>query len=256
MTDFESFTALRGTQVDAIDSGFVGWYYGKAYKLKDGYDTPSNGVEPGGAKYKDLDGDGQITSGLGTVDDPGDRIRLNGTTLPRYEYSLRLNFDWKGIDLGLFFQGVGQRYAQGVGPLAVPIGEIGQGLVSTSIAQVWTEDNPNAFFPRTSSQGREDSWAGSYKICSRYLLDMSYLRLKTVTLGYTIPRNWTEKAGFNKVRVYFTGENLLTFDNLRFPVDPEMGTGSMMTSSTYNAGQIGTGTPIQQTISFGLQLGL
>ena len=256
MTDFEPFTALRGTQVDAIDDGFVGWYYGKAYQLKDGYDRPSNGIEPGGAKYKDLDGDGQITSGLGTVDDPGDRIRLNGTTLPRYEYSLRLNFDWKGIDLGLFFQGVGQRYAQGVGPLAVPIGEIGQGLVSTSIAQVWTEDNPNAFFPRTSSQGREDSWAGSYKICSRYLLDMSYLRLKTVTLGYTIPRNWTEKAGFNKVRVYFTGENLLTFDNLRFPVDPEMGTGSMMTSSTYNAGQIGTGTPIQQTISFGLQLGL
>ena len=51
-------------------------------------------------------------------------------------------------------------------------------------------------------------------------------------------------------------QNLLTFDNLNFPVDPEMGTGSMMTSSTYNAGQIGTGTPIQQTISFGLQLGL
>ena len=85
---------------------------------------------------------------------------------------------------------------------------------------------------------------------------MSYLRLKTVTLGYTVPRNWTEKVGLNKVRVYFTGENLLTFDNLNFPVDPEMGTGSMMTSSTYNSGQIGTGTPIQKTITFGLQLGL
>ena len=169
---------------------------------------------------------------------------------------VRINLDWKGIDLGLFFQGVGQRYASGVGPLAVPAGEIGQGLVSTSLAQIWSEDNPNAYYPRTTYNTRESAFTGSMLKSSRYLLDMSYLRLKTVTLGYTVPRNWTEKVGLNKVRVYFTGENLLTFDNLRFPVDPEMGTGSMMTSSTYNAGQIGTGTPIQQTISFGLQLGL
>ncbi|MDD4819794.1 MAG: TonB-dependent receptor [Flavobacteriales bacterium] len=251
-TDFEEYVPLNGVQVSTIDAAYVEWYYGKAYKLKDGFD--GTGALHGGAKYKDLNGDGVVNGGQGTVDDPGDRVKI-GTSLPRYEYSFRFNADWKGIDLGLFFQGVGQRYQEGGGPLSVPVCEIGQGQISSNIANTWSEDNPNAFFPRTNAIGRESGWGGSYLCSKHYLLDMAYLRLKTVTLGYTIPRNITEKAGISKLRVYFTGENLLTFSNLRFPIDPEMQTGSML-SSSYNAGQVGTTTPISKTLSFGLQIGL
>ena len=88
------------------------------------------------------------------------------------------------------------------------------------------------------------------------MLDMSYLRLKTITLGYTIPKHITEKAGINKLRVYFTGENLFTFDNLKLPIDPETGTGSSLTSSTYNYGNIGTSTPMPKYLTVGLQLTL
>ena len=89
MSDFEEFTNLKSN--DGIPDGEsnVVWFYGKAYKLKEGYDRHdvlTGSPIPGGAKYKDMNGDGIINSGSNTVDDPGDRVKI-GNSLPRYEAS-------------------------------------------------------------------------------------------------------------------------------------------------------------------------
>ena len=75
---------------------------------------------PGDVKYKDLDGDGKITGGKGTLEDHGD-LKVIGNALPRYEYSFRLGGAWKGFDLDLFFQGVGKRNYWATGSLMIPM---------------------------------------------------------------------------------------------------------------------------------------
>ena len=90
----------------------------------------------------------------------------------------------------------------------------------------------------------------------RYLLDMSYLRLKNVTLGYSIPEKILNKAYISKLRVYVSLENFLTFDNLRgLPIDVEEVSGySSFNSSNYNSGRAGVGAPAFKSASFGVQL--
>lgn len=92
---------------------------------------------------------------------------------------------------------------------------------------------------------------------SKYLLDMSYLRIKNITLGYTIPANILSRIHLTKARVYMSIENFFTFDNLRgLPVDPEATSGYSMFSDieNYNLGRTGTGTPIFKSLSCGVQL--
>ena len=85
---------------------------------------------------------------------------------------------------------------------------------------------------------------------------MAYLRLKNVTLGYTLPKQITQKAYINKLRVYVSLENFLTFDKLNgLPIDPEAIPGvSYFNSSNYNSGRVGTGVPAMKTASVGLQI--
>jgi hypothetical protein len=83
---------------------------------------------------------------------------------------------------------------------------------------------------------------------------MAYLRLKNVTIGYTLPSKWMKKAHIQNLRVYFTGENLLTFDKLRgLPIDPECVTGVSMWGSNYAQGRTGLNTPVFKTVSIGVQ---
>ncbi len=92
---------------------------------------------------------------------------------------------------------------------------------------------------------------------SKYLLNMAYLRVKNINLGYSFQQNLINKVGLTKARLYLSLENFITFDNLRgLPVDPEAISGySMFTSGhTYNLGRTGTGTPVFKSLSFGAQL--
>ena len=89
----------------------------------------------------------------------------------------------------------------------------------------------------------------------RYLLNMAYLRLKNLSFGYTFPHLFTKKIGLGRIRIYFTGENLLTWDKLRgLPLDPEVVTGVSMWGSNYSQGRTGVSTPAFKTISAGLQI--
>lgn len=188
---------------------------------------------PGDVKFKDLNGDGKIDNGKNTLSDHGD-LSVIGNTTPRYTFGLTLGADWKGFDLDLFFQGVAKKDY-------FPTGSIFWGMSSEwdvptafVIGNYWTEDQPNGFLPRQSF------WNGNRQKQTGYKYSGAYMRLKQLTLGYTLPRYLTEKAGISKVRIYFTGQNLFTIDGLPQQYDPET-----LEPSAY---------PPQQIYSFGLNV--
>ncbi|MBB4035262.1 TonB-linked SusC/RagA family outer membrane protein [Dysgonomonas hofstadii] len=210
---------------------------------------------PGDVKFVDLNGDGYITPGKGTFGDPGDR-EVIGNTTPRYEYGFRLGADYKGFDASIFFQGIGKRSMWGAGQLAIPGFSAADGAIPQAIAgDYWRPDRTDAFYPRAWNNGGGNT-NYSLQIQSRYLLDMSYLRIKNITFGYSLPTALLRKAYISKARFYVSLENFFTFDNLRgLPIDPEAKSGySMFDTSNYNLGRTGTGTPVFKSASVGVQL--
>ena len=212
---------------------------------------------PGDIKYKDLNNDGKIDGGKGTKDDMGD-LKVIGNTTPRYQYGFRLGGSWKGIDIDMYFQGVGKWNQWEIGQFTVPFSQSVDGIYDYQL-DYWTEDNQDAFWPRPfpgSGAGGNISGVASGKFNfypqSKYLIDRSYLRFKTLTVGYTLPQNLTKKWYIEKLRVYFTAENLCELVNNMFaPVDPEIDTSEVSNNRYGTWGRI---TPMMRTISCGLQL--
>ncbi|NLI71348.1 MAG: TonB-dependent receptor [Bacteroidales bacterium] len=210
---------------------------------------------PGDVKFVDLDGDGEISPGNRLIDDHGD-LKIIGNSTPRYLYGLRVGLDYKSIDFSVFLQGVGSRQLRREGRLTVPGFSPSEGAVPAAIADdYWTEDNPNAFYPAAAHNG-ESSTINNMQVQTRYLLDMSYLRLKNVTLGYSIPSKLLKKIGLNSFRVYSSLENFFTLDNLgRLPVDPEE-IPSVLGSGFVSNYALGVKPPLFKSASIGLQLNL
>jgi hypothetical protein len=120
----------------------------------------------------------------------------------------------------------------------------------------WREDRPDAFYPRPYNLGGTNI-GGNMQVQSRYLLDMSYLRIKNITFGYTLPVTLTERIHLSKARVYASLENFLTFHHLGdLPIDPEVISGISMwrDDDRYNLGRTGVGVPTFKSVSLGLQL--
>ncbi len=270
-SDFERDASGNLIIVEANDPSNPEDYQYRHYKYSDpnatlqGRYNASSAVMfgPGDVKYKDLNGDGVITPGSGLVGDTGD-MTIIGNTTPRYEYSFRVDMDYKGFDLGIFFQGIGQRDMWGSSSTTLAGYNSSDGATVNAFADnFWYEEivdgkvvdaNYDAFYPRaynTSNGGESFNMLKS----DRYLLDMSYLRLKNVTLGYTLPSKLMKKANINKLRFYVSLENILTFDHLDgMPVDPEVIAGSNPLTSNYNSGRAAVGAPAFKTTSFGVQL--
>ncbi|WP_409151379.1 SusC/RagA family TonB-linked outer membrane protein [Sphingobacterium sp. BS-2] len=236
---------------------------GKAYQLKDPNgvyqprleNTNTFNFGPGDVKFKDLNGDGEIDNGDGTVDNPGDR-KIIGNTTPRYNYGLRLGADYKGFDFSIFFQGTGQRAMWGNGALAIAGYNTADGAMPAAIVDdYWTPDNTGAFYPAAfNNAGSND--ANNMQVQSKYLLDLSYTRIKNITFGYVLPKSFIAPAKLSNVRVYVALENFFTWDKLNgLPIDPEVVSGfSMFNESNYNTGRTGVGTPSFKSASFGVQL--
>lgn len=187
------------------------------------------GLHAGDLRFADLDGDNIISTGEDTVDDPGDR-RIIGNSEPRYQYGANMAFQWCGFDFSIFFQGIGRMdwYPASEaelfwGPFNRPYATF---LPKNFLEQCWSEDNPNAYFPRPrayvafdnlSNQNRELTAAND-----RYLQNIGYCRLKNLTIGYSLPKQWTQKIGIDLLRVYFSGENLAYWSGLKTDyIDPE-----------------------------------
>lgn len=210
---------------------------------------------PGDVKYKDLDNNGEITWGDKTVANHGDLKRIGNTT-PRYEYNFRIGAEWKGVDLSLFFQGVGSRQYWATGTMMIPGWNFSEGTYYAHQTDYWTPENTGAYYPRLTEMnqpGQYDAKSFNFLCQTRYLLDLSYLRLKNITVGYNLPEVALRKMHFSKFRVYMSFENVCEFDRLGDrPIDPETG------NSTGDGGAMGWGRiyPFTRQISCGLQISL
>ena len=198
-------------------------------------DSRAPGLHPGDVRYVDRNGDGVITSGNNTVDDPGDR-HVIGNSLPKYNYNFHVNLDWYGVDVSVYFQGVGHRDWYPAteattywGPYSRPYQSF---MRSDFMSLVWSEDNPDAYFPRYRAYEALGSQNSLGPANSRYLQNIGYLRLKNVTVGYTLPC-W--KKAFSEFRIYFAAENPWYWSPLKKycnSIDPESA-GAISQAITY-----------------------
>lgn len=224
------------------------------YILKDGIASQELFEEgwffygPGDIRYRDLDGDGEITFGSNTVDDPGD-MRIIGNSTPRYQYGVNLGGGWRGIDFNVFLQGVGKRDYWADGPIFIPGYRPGEAWY-THQTDYWTPDNPNAYYPRPTDQTQSNS-IRNFRPQTRYLLDLSYLRLKNVTIGYSLPAGLLERIAFTQFRVYLSGENLFEFTNLDLPIDPEVDYTTPGLNDTNTFGRV---YPFRRSLSVGVEI--
>jgi TonB-linked SusC/RagA family outer membrane protein len=188
---------------------------------------------PGDVKYKDLDGDGKIDAGKSTLDAPGDK-KIIGNTSPRYQFGANIGLGYKGFDISMFFQGVGKRDLW-IGNNQIFAYANAYESLFASAMDFWREDNKDAFYPRPIA-GK--SW--NSQVQSQYLSNGAYLRMKNLTVGYTLPKTWINKLYLQDVRFYLSGENLFTVTGLPEGLDPEL------------AG--GYGHPFQKEYSFGVNV--
>ena len=162
--------------------------------------------------YEDTNGDGKL--------DSNDRIYTKHTDVPAITYSINLGATWKGFDLSMTWQGVGsvshifnrEVLGEFSGDASHP---------STMWKDSWTENNHNAKMPRVFETGNSPSDM-TRAMSTFWLWNTAYLRLKTLQLGYSLPENVLKAIGVERVRIYYAGENLLTFHSLPFNIDPEI----------------------------------
>lgn len=197
--------------------------------------------QPGDIKYKDVNGDGIIND--------GDQVAIGATTKPNLIYGLGASASWKGLDVNVHFQGSGKStyFINGKCVYAFSEGEWGNVMkgmlddrwVSADISGDPSTENPNASYPRLSFGGNSNNYRNS----TFWLRDGSYVRLKTVDIGYTIPKNVVNKLHFNNVRIFLVGTNLLTWSSFKL-WDPEL------------ADPRGESYPLSKSITMGLSVNL
>lgn len=201
-------------------------------------------VQPGDIKYKDVNGDGVIND--------GDKVAIGATTKPNLIYGFGISAQWKGFDFNVHFQGAGKSsfFINGSTVFAFKDSQWGN-VLGNLVANRWVDadtaaklgipanEDPNASYPRLSYGGNDNNQQKS----TFWLKNGSYLRLKTLEVGYTLPKSIVNKIKFNNIRVFFIGTNLLTFAKFK-EWDPELG------SST------GAEYPLSRVMTLGLTVNI
>ncbi len=226
--------------------------YANSVDLSYMVDGLTGGWKAGDIKFVDLDGDGEVSIGSNNVNDPGDR-KILGNSLPSLSYGFTGSLRAYGFDASVFFQGTGNHYwypdghmMSFWGPYSYPYQTF---LQKNFMDKVWTEDNTDAYFPRAMAYSTTSGPMS--KVNDRYLQNIRYMRLKNLTVGYTIPVNLTKKISVEQARIYFSGENLFYWSPLKkitSYVDPEAAIDR--SNETYNE----TFYPWQKTFMFGVDI--
>ena len=178
----------------------------------------------GDIQYADLNGDGVVSPGSNTLDDPGDR-RVIGNTTPRGSFNFLSGVSYKNFRLSVFFQGIMQRDiwpSSGNWTWFFPFnaGHVENYFLTDS----WSEDNRDAYFPAphiSTGDGKNK------RVQSRYIQNAGYVRLKNITLSYSLPEEIASRAGMTSARLFFTGANLWEYSPIRAPLDPETAYGAI-----------------------------
>ncbi len=251
-----SFINFRGTfnynKNRVVEDGFADWKYpylqrkGRPIDQRFGYvamglfqsqdeidNAPNQAgdVRVGDIRYKDLDGNGVING--------DDQTAIGYGAVPRIVYGLNVGGGFRGLDLALFFQGVGQvdfNYSGGFATTPFSYGATNGNMYAQAWNR-WTPENtnPHPFYPRLSTNQDQTT---NYYTSTWWVHRADYIRLKSAELGYTFSPKSFEKVGIKKVRIYTNGTNLLTFSRWKF-WDPELGDGrgaSYPNITTYNLG--------------------
>lgn len=172
-------------------------------------------LRPGARKVVDLNGDGAIT----TAD-----LYYAGDMAPRLTFGIKAGLEWKGIDVAAFFQGVGKQTILRSGYLAAPWTTNYVLQNSTFMGKMWTPENPDAEYTIASRNQNFNKW--NYNEKDVQVQNNRYIRLKSLVIGYTIPKKWTAKAGISNLRVYFSGDDLWEWTKVKDGYDPEYGENS------------------------------
>lgn len=238
-----------------IDDFQDGWQNGN-WVLKDGVTTilGNNNIRPGDILFKNLRDEpdnnsvNQIDPGSNTASDPGDQTIIGNST-PRYQFGANFNVGWKNLNLSVFFQGIGKRQNWLSGDFFFPLsyGDTGSGTVYSNQLDYWKPVNaangewnaltPNPEYPRL--YGQANNGASNYRIQSKYISNTAYMRLKNITLGYDIPLKLLKKIDFTMARIFFSAEDIYTWDHLPAGYDPE---------------RLSWGYPFYASYSFGIDI--
>ncbi|HTJ12978.1 MAG TPA: TonB-dependent receptor [Dinghuibacter sp.] len=228
MDEFYGFKTMGIFQTQADVNSYVG---------KNGPIQPN--AKPGDFKYADLDGDGTITS--------SDRTFL-GNPIPDWLFGFNVSANYKNFDLTVFAQGVaGNKIFQGYRRLDI----LKANYMSTAMNR-WTGPGSTNDYPRLIDGDPNGNFSNPSAF---YLQNGSYLKIRSVRLGYTLARNFTQAIGFQRIYVYVAGDNLLTFTKYN-GFDPEIGGG--LGIGTGNSGSYGVDNgvyPTARTFTVGLNVG-
>jgi hypothetical protein len=196
-------------------------------------------LRPGDTKKVDVAGTGNITS----AGNEESSLVYAGDAAPHYNFGIRMGASWKGFDLSALFQGQLKQNIMRSGYMAYPFTAIWTNQNPNFIGNTWTEDHTDALFPRLTVNPTRAKW--NYANNDFMLQNNRYIRLKSLIVGYTLPKSLTSKAKLEKVRVYFSGNDLWESSSIKDGFDPEMGEASVDSN----------GYPFARTWSFGVNVG-
>ena len=197
---------------------------------------------PGDVLYVDYNDDGIINNGDNTALNSGD-MRIIGNNTRRYQYGIRGGASWKGISLSFILQGVGKRDLWIMNELFYPQYDPYSTIFNTQL-DYWTPERTDTYFPRLYTQAAGNS-AANRMTQTHFLQNGAYLTIRNISLSYTFPKQWLNPWGVQGLQVFFSGENLFTFDHLPKGLDPER-------SAEYR----GFNYPYLRQFSFGINLTL
>lgn len=213
---------------------------------------------PGDIKFKDLNNDHVIDYGNNTVDNPGDQ-RIIGNSEPRFLYSFNLSGDWNNFFVSAFFQGVGKQdwwpgseasYFWGM--YNRPYND----MPKSHLGNIWSEENPNTYFPRLRGYASEEPYAELNLKQTRYLQNIAYIRMKNIQIGYILPQSLISKIRMQNAKIYLSGENLWSWSPLYkhskdLDVEAVKGSDRDLTEGTSGNGY---NYPILKSVSLGLSV--
>jgi TonB-linked SusC/RagA family outer membrane protein len=182
----------------------------------DGYNVEQFGeLHPGDIKYADLSGPDGVPDGK---IDSNDETKIGYPVYPLMTFGITPTLEWKNLDVSLFFQGAGKASIRTYQFMTVPFENNGSNTSYEYFDNRWTPENQNAKYPRATPS----PYNNNTQETDFWMVNTNYLRLKTASIGYTLPRRITDKLGIGNVRCYLTGQNVFTISKLKH-VDPEMG---------------------------------
>jgi len=233
--DIKGKRILGSSTLSEQGTEYNAWYGYKADGLyqsqaeADESATTSGNIKAGDIKYVDISGPDGTPDGM---INEWDRTFLGGSTLPRYQYGGKIELGYKNFDFGMTLQGVGKQKAYVGQNYTRPFNLSWESPPAIIDGNYWSayhtaEENAAARYPRLS----QNSVNNNYVFSDYWLINGAYLRVKNLTLGYTLPKSFLNRVGFSNLRIYITGNDLFSISDFPKGIDPEYNGGYLITKS-------------------------